>query len=565
MLRHTRWWTLAAAIVVESMGGTAYAFALYSPCIRTRFELTQAQVDFLGTVANWGANFGVHVGALHTTIGPQWTLIFGFIVGVPANLLLWAMLSIFSSWSVPYWAIAFLSFLQGHSQLIVDVVSVSTIVPCFPEHRGRALGIAKSFVGLSGSMIACVYMGIFSPDVVSFTLYITCAFGACTLFGALFMRNPPAGRTIDPEATMPRLRLRGALAWVITLLFVLLVGSMLDLLPKHEAFDLAAVSVAAILFLGLLVYVSQPASDERFDVQLSHADVAVSAEMPIASETRSGDVQPAASIQTAHTEPLGAEGRRERLLPAGSFHEVMEAGADGSSAVENESFNRVDESAKGCAPLAQAVLSKESFLIFWIMVLGPGCGLLIINNLDSLHKAKGGQGDASVLVSLVSTCNCAGRLISGFVSDMALQSGLPRPYCLAGANALMTLAVLNLLFDGIAPVYISAVIGGLAYGSINALFPACVSEIFGLEHLPIMYPTLAMALAFGSWLFATKLYAAVYDAALKRHRGGTVCVGRDCFYTSVLVSAIACIVAVVFSVALGFVTRVRYRQMRPQA
>ena len=52
----------------------------------------------------------------------------------------------------PYWPLPISGFFQGHSQIWTDVSVISTMVKVFPRHRGLAIGLAKSFVGLSGSI-----------------------------------------------------------------------------------------------------------------------------------------------------------------------------------------------------------------------------------------------------------------------------------------------------------------------------------------------------------------------------------------------------------------------------
>ena len=550
-LRHNRWWTLAAALLVEAVSGTFYAYSLYSPALRQRFSLSQDQIDLLGTMLNWGGNIGVHIGFFFNSFGARWTLALALFTGVPCRLLLWAMLRFFTGWAVPFWVLAVMMVVQGHSQLINDVTVVSIVAQAFPEHRGRALGLAKGFIGLSGSMVACVYMGVYSPDVVAFMLYLPISFGICVILAICFLRLPPSDRLLmSPDAALPRQRLTGASIAVGVLTAVLMGGSLLNLLPDPtQPLDTAATAAAAAVFLGLLAYLCRPAADD--EIQPSRGVAAV--------------VNPA----PPHPAPPHPESRHEALLgPAGaaggsslSRGDVPACGPDEgmSPPASSSSSGGVDE-----PTLFQAIISVEALLMFALMTFAPGAGLMLINNLDSIHTAKGGVGDSSVLVSLVSTSNCAGRLLAGFISDAALyKKGWPRPFALAAANALMAGAMLALLLEGTWPIYAAAFLGGLSYGAINSLFPACASEIFGLSNLAVVYPAFSMGLALGSWAFATSLYSAVFDAALARHgvAPGGACTWSDCYALSAIVSAACCVLGAACSVLIALMTRQRYRTM----
>ena len=136
-----------------------YAFSLYSEDLQTQFNLTQHEIDFLGTASNWGGNVGWHIGPLFAYCGPRYTMLLAGFLGSSCWLLYWALLSAGKDavrW-VPYSVLFLLSFLLGHAQLIADCTSVSIIDAHFPEHRGRALGLTKAFVGLSGSLVTMVY------------------------------------------------------------------------------------------------------------------------------------------------------------------------------------------------------------------------------------------------------------------------------------------------------------------------------------------------------------------------------------------------------------------------
>ncbi len=46
----TRWATLAASIIVEAGSGMFYAFSLYSPNLKYKYELSETQLNLISTM-----------------------------------------------------------------------------------------------------------------------------------------------------------------------------------------------------------------------------------------------------------------------------------------------------------------------------------------------------------------------------------------------------------------------------------------------------------------------------------------------------------------------------------
>ena len=118
----------------------------------------------------------------------------------------------------------------------------------------------------------------------------------------------------------------------------------------------------------------------------------------------------------------------------------------------------------------QLTLLRAS-LIFVALTLCLGAGLLLVNNLDSLHASRAAAGDASdaaVFVTLVSASNSAGRLLAGYGSDAALyRHGVPRPLALTAACVVLALGMLLLTLPGLPPLYAACTLGGAAFGALN--------------------------------------------------------------------------------------------------
>ena len=58
----SKWFTLVLCSVVMLSSGTLYLFPVYSDALKTNLRLTQEQVNFVSTAANFGAFFSVFGG-----------------------------------------------------------------------------------------------------------------------------------------------------------------------------------------------------------------------------------------------------------------------------------------------------------------------------------------------------------------------------------------------------------------------------------------------------------------------------------------------------------------------
>ena len=106
--------------------------------------------------------------------------------------------------------------------------------------------------------------------------------------------------------------------------------------------------------------------------------------------------------------------------------------------------------------------------------------MVLINNIGQIVPAIGAQGDIKdSLVSILSVCNCLGRLACGAVGDYALRWDIPRPSVFGWFIALMVIAMGCLALASPAALYAASAIGGFSYGAINGITPPIYSEVFG--------------------------------------------------------------------------------------
>ncbi|KAK7242056.1 nodulin-like protein [Aureococcus anophagefferens] len=202
-----RWRILATVIVVESVGGLMYAFGIYSARLKSKFSLSQEQLDAISISSSLGSNVGVHWGLLTDAAGPSAALCAALVAGGGGWLLLWSALGGVSGLRGLPWAyLCAFALLQGTAMCGSDVASMTTIAKAFPQNRGRATGLVKAMVGLSAALAANVYVAV-EPALRLYVLLIAGAYvGACAV-GAARLRAGDilaAGARERPEDDAPR-------------------------------------------------------------------------------------------------------------------------------------------------------------------------------------------------------------------------------------------------------------------------------------------------------------------------------------------------------------------------
>ena len=91
---------------------------------------------------------------------------------------------------MPYVALPLLTFTQGNAAFLFDTAAVCALIENFPERRGQALGVAKSFVGLSAALFSSASLGWFPYDVVSFLPFVGAQYALTGCVGSLLLARP---------------------------------------------------------------------------------------------------------------------------------------------------------------------------------------------------------------------------------------------------------------------------------------------------------------------------------------------------------------------------------------
>jgi MFS family permease len=113
------WVAAAGCIAVESLAGIMYMFGVYSPILKSRYALSQTELDGLATATNIANNVGLWLGSGIDRLGPRTMMVAGGIVGGLSWLTLWAALTY--RWRLAYWQLLVIVICQGHSADAGDV------------------------------------------------------------------------------------------------------------------------------------------------------------------------------------------------------------------------------------------------------------------------------------------------------------------------------------------------------------------------------------------------------------------------------------------------------------
>ncbi|ETN43774.1 uncharacterized protein HMPREF1541_11098 [Cyphellophora europaea CBS 101466] len=201
------------------------------------------------------------------------------------------------------------------------------------------------------------------------------------------------------------------------------------------------------------------------------------------------------------------------------------------------------------------------WLIFCLLGLLTGIGLMTINNIGNVTVALWKHSDRDVApsfitrtqsmhVSILSFCSFCGRLLSGIGSDyIGRKYHASRFWCLIASSALFCAAqYVSIILENPHLLILISSITGVGYGMLFGVYPSIVADAFGIHGLSQNWGTMTLAPVISGNIFNI-LYGRIYDShSIVEDNGDRNCVlGRECYESAYVVTLFAAVGALVLS------------------
>ncbi|KAJ6615493.1 MFS general substrate transporter [Mycena sp. CBHHK59/15] len=498
--------TLLASLLVAVGSGTNYVFSAYSPQLAARLKISHTQLNVVALAANVGVySSGPFWGRIVDARGPRLPLGFAFIF----LFLGYSGIRHFYDTGVPED-----SALSSFSMGLLIACSFMTGAGGNAGFTGAVNSTAKSFPDKARATTTGLVLSGFGLSAFFFS----------TLAHILFPGNTSSFLLLLSCGT--------ALTSIVGFFLVRAVPlSASEAAADHAVITVAAEAEATIFHHGNSSHT--PLLDDRDEHNETVPSSPVEEYVP---EARGGlELSPARSISA---------GRHSRSLSRSKREAVEGPNIYGRELWQNPDF----------------------WLLFAILSMLSGTGLMYINNVGSMSQALFAKGnpaydevEASRLqatqVSTISVMNFFGRILIGLISDNAKNLlGFPRSYSLILVSSLFFCS--QLLAGSITEVgdlWKASALVGLSYGTIFGLFPTVCIEFFGLSHLSENWGYLSLSPMVGGNLFSIAFgwnldrHETPQDHTARAVAAHQCLEGRLCYVATLGLTVAACLGAILLS------------------
>lgn len=531
-----RWFMVFACLLIMSVAGATYIFALYSGDIKESLGYDQSTLNLLSTFKDLGGNVGI-ISGLINEISPPWVVL---LLGATMNFTGYFMIWLAVTGKIakpPVWQMCLFICIGANSQTFANTGALVTCVKNFPESRGVVLGLLKGFVGLSGAIITQLYHGFYGRDSRSLILFIGWLPAAVSIVFLRIVRVLKVFRQTNELKTFYNF-LYISLGLAGFLMVIIITQNKLQF--SNVSYAATASVVAILLFAPLSIVFKEEFKLWKIKQEaVNHFPVMVTTENPpIASTTH-----PSATTPPPPPPETSVSCWKTGFTPP-------ERGEDFT--------------------ILQAVFSIDMLILFTTTTFGVGGTLTAIDNLNQIGRSLGyPKTSITTFVSLVSIWNYLGRVASGFISEILLSKyKFPRPLMLTVVLCVSCVGHLLIAFGVPNGLYVSSIIMGFCFGAQWPLIFAIISEIFGLKYYSTLYNLGGGASPVGAYIINVVVAGRLYDKEAERQmraRGmvrkegqDLSCIGVECYKMSFLIITFATVFACLISFVLVIRTRKFY-------
>lgn len=160
----------------------------------------------------------------------------------------------------------------------------------------------------------------------------------------------------------------------------------------------------------------------------------------------------------------------------------------------------VSASVKDLSP-AQIFRLPSFYLIWFILFIGSGAGLMVIGSISGM--ARNSLGEAAFLaVAIIAIGNASGRIVAGFLSDKIGR--IPTLLILLMFQASLMFLAASFIGDRTSAIVIVlfATFIGFNFGSNLSLFPTFTKIFWGMKNFGVNYGIVLTAWGLGGFIFS---------------------------------------------------------------
>ena len=132
----------------------------------------------------------------------------------------------------------------------------------------------------------------------------------------------------------------------------------------------------------------------------------------------------------------------------------------------------------------QEMLRSPKFWVIWLMLaMSSSAGLMVIGHVVSIAKVQASWAGGFLLVMLLALFNTIGRFGGGSLSDKLGRLNLIRGIFILQAINMLAFTTLR----SVPTLAVGVAVAGMCYGAIFSVFPATISDLYGLKNFGVNF------------------------------------------------------------------------------